>query len=310
MQGKSPLVSIATLCYNQEGFLIETLDSIKTQTYSNIEVILLDDYSNDNSVEIIEKWLEENNCSWRFIKHTENQGLCKTANEALSLAGGEYFQIIACDDVLYPDKIERQVNLFSKLHENVSVVCGDLELIDEEGKTTGYDHNTFKDDDVSYTDLLTECIVRAPSVLIKKQIFDVVGNYDERLFFEDWDLWLRIVKKAKIKKDNYVNVKYRMHSSSMWGQKKNKWSLETTFLILEKQLPAQRNHKKIINKHFINHIEHLYVNKRRVFWFYKIMSNRVSIIPVIHLLSSSLGFNYNKGKAVVRFGKNLTRKSR
>lgn len=306
---KYPLVSIAALCYNHERFLTETLDSIKNQTYPNIEVIVMDDCSQDNSVEIIYKWLQQNSCKWRFISHAENQGLCKSANEALSLTNGEYFQIIACDDILYQDKIERQINLFNKFPEEVSVLCADVEFIDAEGRTVGDHEYRFNEDNISYHDLLKECVIMAPSVLIKKGVFDIVGNYDERLYFEDWDLWLRISKEFKIKKENRVNVKYRQLDSSMYGQRRNKWSLETSYLIMEKQLPATKEHRRIINQHFIKHIEHLYVNKKRLYWLKKIMSNKFSIGPIIHFVSASIGLNYRHGKSLVKFGGSIKKRA-
>lgn len=305
MQNDFPLVSIAAVCYNHQKFLAETLNSIRDQTYPNLEVIILDDCSTDNSVEKIRQWLKANDLNWRFVAHTENRGLCKTLNKALSLLNGEFYQMISCDDVLYPDKIDKQVKLFNSLPKKVSVVCGDIELIDTEGNTLDFDHTKFNEDKVMYNDLLKECVIRAPSVLIRKSIFDIVGNYDENLYFEDWDLWLRISKVSEIIKDNRVNVKYRRMNGSMYYQKRNPHYLQTIFMIMDKQLPASKEYRKIVHGYFIRNIESLYVNPCRLYWLKKILKNYFSIVPIIHYTAACLGIKYTPVKNAIRSGKKI-----
>ena len=128
-----PLVSIVALCYNQERFLEETLDSIKAQTYPNIQLIIMDDCSQDGSVAKIEEWIKKNKVDCKFIAHEKNQGLCRTLNEALEYCDGIYYQAFACDDIMFPDKIERQVREFEKSEEDVMVIFSDGVLIDEYG---------------------------------------------------------------------------------------------------------------------------------------------------------------------------------
>ena len=99
-----PLVSIIALCYNQEEFLCETLESIKAQTYKNLELIIIDDCSTDQSVKKIESWIKANNHNCNFITNKENLGLVKSLNIAVKKCKGKYYSLIACDDIYLPKK--------------------------------------------------------------------------------------------------------------------------------------------------------------------------------------------------------------
>src|SRR5580704_8434369 len=103
----NPLVSMIVVCYNQSRFVVETLESVKAQTYKPTQLVIIDDCSLDDSVTVIENWLRKNRIDCTFVRHKKNQGICKTVNEALSLARGKYLSPIASDDIWLPDKIAR-----------------------------------------------------------------------------------------------------------------------------------------------------------------------------------------------------------
>ena len=126
-----PLVSIVACCYNHEKYIEETLDSIISQTYGNIEIIIIDDFSTDQSVKKINMWIEENKCKCLFIKNTENLGVVKTLNKALKKCNGKYFSLIACDDIFLKKKIENQIKIFENLSEEFVAIYSDAYTIDE-----------------------------------------------------------------------------------------------------------------------------------------------------------------------------------
>src|ERR1035437_9840246 len=103
-QTTNPLVSMIVLSYNQCRYVLETLESVKAQTYNATQLIIVDDCSSDDSVATIEHWLQENRIHCAFIRHKENQGICKSLNDALAVANGKYISMIAADDVWLPDK--------------------------------------------------------------------------------------------------------------------------------------------------------------------------------------------------------------
>lgn len=222
---KSPLVSIVAVCFNHAKFLYETLDSILNQTYKNIQLIIIDDCSSDDSVQKIEEWIAVNNVICEFIAQKENKGLCANLNEGLLLSKGEFYQSIACDDVLKPQKIEMQVAFFQKSSSEVKVVCSNFETIDSKGDCISktYFKPDFKFSKDVFTSLLTNnntynILVHSPTVLIRRSVFESVGVYHENLKQEDFYMWLMISREYSIDFLNEVLVSYRVLSTSLSKQ--------------------------------------------------------------------------------------------
>jgi len=130
-----PLVTAFVGCYNHSRFVEECLDSVRHQTYPNLEVIIFDDRSKDNSVAVIDTWLKKQRLDWQFVPHTKNIGICASLNEVLQLARGKYISMVAADDIWLPDKTARQVEMMERLPEDVGVVYSDAFQIDENGAT-------------------------------------------------------------------------------------------------------------------------------------------------------------------------------
>ncbi|WP_050009676.1 glycosyltransferase family 2 protein [Flavobacterium sp. B17] len=198
------LVSVIVVCYNHSKFIVECLNSIKNQTYANWELIVADDASTDNSVEIIKEWLKENNISAKTNFHTKNTGLATTLNECIKLLKGEFVKLIAADDYLHPDSIENCIAAMEKSGDDYGMVFTDFWAVDENNTPAKIflsyenkdfinpDHSLKKDQLVKYN-----CII-APTVLIKKDILLSTGEYAVEILLEDYDRWLRINEIKKI----------------------------------------------------------------------------------------------------------------
>ena len=218
---KNPLVSIIAVCYNHARFVIECLDSIRNQTYPNLQIIIMDDCSQDDSVEIIRNWIERYGVECSFIAHQNNQGVCRTLNEALELAQGKYISMIATDDTWLPDKITRQVAIMESMPENVGIIYSDAYQMDENGQRLPdmfiAAHRKF--DSVPEGDLLEHLIVGnfipAMTTLIRRAVYDHVGLYDEKLIFEDWDFWLRAANHFHFAYSTCPSSNYRILATSM-----------------------------------------------------------------------------------------------
>ncbi|MDD5276299.1 MAG: glycosyltransferase [Methylovulum sp.] len=238
----TPLVSTIALCYNQAKFAVETLESIRNQSYQNIELIIMDDCSTDNSVEIIENWIQETKYPCIFIKHDKNAGICKTLNEAFSHCQGDYLQIIACDDIMLPEKTTIQVTLLNEQPDNVAVVYSDAYLIKDDGLPHyGWfiqQRRQFIDvpsGDI-YNDLLKGTFIPAMSTLIKTAIIKELKGWDENLAYEDQDMWLRISKKYKFTFSAIPSVKYRLHTNNTTKKLAGVRGMETQFWIYKKHI--------------------------------------------------------------------------
>ena len=111
-----------------------TLESVRGQTFRDFELIIVDDCSTDDSVGIIETWLERTGMPCRFVRHSANQGVCRTVNEILGMARGRYIASLGADDLWHPSMLERFVRRMEESPADVCVVYGDAEVIDEEGR--------------------------------------------------------------------------------------------------------------------------------------------------------------------------------
>lgn len=257
-----PLVSILCLCYNQEKFIVESLESIKAQTYKNLELVICDDFSKDSSVQVLENWIQQNpNLQISFVKHTENVGITKTLNELLKISSGNYIQLLAMDDLLMPDKLERHVAMLQNSSENVSMVFSDAYLIDEDSNLY---QNKFIARHLSYLSLksqnyyemlLTKNFIPAMSVLIKRQKLIDEKGFDESLSFEDHDMWLRLSKKHDFLFDPIASCSYRLHRNN--SHKKKNVINEAMFF---KTFIKHKDHVLARDKIF-EHLEKLYLLK-------------------------------------------------
>lgn len=212
MTNNLPLVSVIIPSYNHAEYITESIQSIIDQDYENIELIIIDDGSRDNSVEVISKMTPI--CEKRFVRFEfrfrPNQGLCATLNEALEWCEGDYFSPIASDDIALPHKISF---LVSKIESSdYSVVFGNIQNIG----TRHFTRESPKVFEHVFSDLLMHIsIPPAPAALLKTKDIRQVGGYNENFIIEDWYMWLKLTynNKRLISYDEVVCL-YRRHNSN------------------------------------------------------------------------------------------------
>ncbi len=148
------LVSICIPTYNGEKYLQEALDSVKAQTYKNIEVIISDDVSKDRTLEICERFKNEVNFPV-YIYHHQPAGIGANWNNCIEKASGEYIQFLFQDDILHPICIEEKLKYLKQ--NNLKAVCCKREIIDENGSpvTTGRWYETCYDPKKTFEELFT-----------------------------------------------------------------------------------------------------------------------------------------------------------
>lgn len=223
----NPLVSVGAINYNNGAFVIETLDSIKEQSYDNIELIIVDDCSTDNSLQLISDWLLSYNKPYKFIRHPKNLGVCATCNDLLKNATGKYLSIIATDDIMMPDKLKVQVDILEHTGKEVGAVYSDAVIINEDSSVTDElfiqryrKFETFPSGNL-YRHLIKGNFLPTMSVLVKMDCYKVIGVFDEELIFEDYDMWLRMSRKFDFIYSDYVSVKYRIRRGSLMSVTRN-----------------------------------------------------------------------------------------
>lgn len=249
MSLKKPLVSVVCLCYNQARFVEEAINSVRSQTYDNIQLIVVDDASTDNSAAIIQQIVSKHP-SIEYLLLPENVGNCAAFNRGLALAKGEFIIDLAADDVFMPERIERQVEFFSTLDASYGVVFTDAIYIDERGKflREHYAYLFWKkllkaipEGDV-YRHVLSRYFICSPTMMVRKQVMDELHGYDETLSYEDFDFWVRSSRNYRYAYLDRKLTKVRRSARSMstgWYRQGDR-QLHSTYLVCKKALLLNR----------------------------------------------------------------------
>lgn len=245
---ENPLVTVICSCYNHENFVIESLNSVINQDYKNIELIIIDDFSSDNSKKTIENWLL-NYPEITFIANENNLGITKSFNNALKSAKGKYIIDLAADDCLLSNCVNLQLKKFeNSTYKNLGIVYGNAELISEKGDFISlyFDVETskkIKTGNVYLSVLEGLQNICSVSAMVKMSVYDQLKGYDESLNYEDLDFWIRASRVFDFDYIDAVLVKKRILGNSLGNDfyKKNKAINQSTFLILQKAIALNKN---------------------------------------------------------------------
>lgn len=251
-----PLVSIICLCYNHGQYVQDALQSVKNQSYSNIELIVVDDCSTDNSAEAIADWLKKNP-EIVFIKNEHNLGNTKSFNKAFAQSNGSYIIDLAADDVLAHNCVELQVEAFAKSQfSNVGIVYGNAELVFEDDTHFCYffevDENKKRTKpqavgDIYLSLLRLENNVCSVSAIARREVYERFQGFNENLQYEDYDFWIKtarfyqfdfidriLIKKRELRNSlssrrfKRLNKKTRLYNRSTYQIVRNALQLNTT----------------------------------------------------------------------------------
>ena len=234
MQG-SPKVSVCIPTYNRANYVGEAIKSVLNQTLKDLELIIVDDASTDNSIEVIEKFKDPR---IKFYKNEKNLGMVGNWNKAVSLASGKYITILHSDDKYLPQFLAAESKLLDRDPE-IGYIFSACRIIDENGnlhwvhKWQEKKHFGLfilaKDRKTSILDgheVLKEHVydnfVRFPTVMIRRECYDKVGMYTNKFRFgPDWNMWMRIeLHPYKVAYLEEAYAEYRKHAGT-----------DTTFLV-------------------------------------------------------------------------------
>jgi glycosyltransferase involved in cell wall biosynthesis len=238
-----PLVTVVCLCYNHERFVGEAIRSVLNQSYENIQLIVADDASTDNSVAVIREALAAYpEVETLFLP--QNLGNCKAFNRTLPLVKGEYVIDFAADDVMMPDRIEKQVNFFATLDPSYGVVFTNALYIDGHGKIMR-DHylylfnkgllHTIPQGDV-YSRVIARYFIASPTMMVRISVMRALNGYDEALTYEDFDFWVRSSREYKYAflNERLTRIRRSARSMSTGWYKPGDRQLHSTYLVCKK----------------------------------------------------------------------------
>jgi len=202
-----PLVSIVTPTFNQAAFLCETIESVLTQDYPNIEYLIFDDGSTDETPEILSGYTGR--VAW---ESQTNIGQTATINKGWERSRGEIITWLNSDDTYLPGAVSKAVDYFQK-HPGVDIVYGDTLLT----KADGSPIERMKAAEFNYHELVAKCHnpIPQPSAFIRRSVMEDVGLLDPSYYyFMDWDFWLRAGIDHSIAYFPELLSTYRLHEAS------------------------------------------------------------------------------------------------
>jgi glycosyltransferase involved in cell wall biosynthesis len=234
LNSQHPLVSIIVITYNSGNFVLETLESALSQTYRNIELIISDDCSTDNTVELIQKWLKEHETRFirtELITARKNTGIASNGNRGLNAANGIWLKYIAGDDILQTDCIKDCLEFIFLKPETIECLFAQNKQFTGD-ETIKINASVIPDPEIfpfyrtnatareQYNLLLNThkfWPLSTSSFFIKRDLMKSLGGYDERYeFMEDLPLFLKILERnIKIYFLPKVTVLYRIHKNSV-----------------------------------------------------------------------------------------------
>ena len=202
-----PLISIIVITYNSSKYIFETLESAKNQQYDNLELIISDDFSNDDTLEICTKWINENKqffVNVELVKSTKNTGIAPNINRGIMLAKGEWVKFIAGDDILLNNCISDNYNIIKNNNSIKILFTNSIKFIETEGRKIfdckiplPYQKLLFNADSSTQLSNLISYKLQcpAPSSFIHKKTLLDLGALDEDFpFYEDFPLWVKCAK--------------------------------------------------------------------------------------------------------------------
>ena len=184
----SPKVSIITPAYNAQTFIRQAIQSVRQQTFTDWELILIEDCSSDETLSIIRKVMAEDS-RIRLIQNQNNMGVSRSRNAGIAHARGEWVAFLDSDDCWRPEKLSRQLEFAQK--QNCSFTFTGSGFMDENGKSLSY--YLPAPERITFRQLLKQNLISCSSVLIRKDILSSFPTNSERMH-EDFALWLMILR--------------------------------------------------------------------------------------------------------------------
>ena len=211
-----PLVSVVIPSYNHAPYIEATVASVLAQTYGNLELFVIDDGSQDDSVARLTRMLDERGDTRARLIARENRGLCPTLNEGLRLARGKYFAYLGSDDLWEPEKLERQVAAVEAADERTGAAFCDCYVIDAEGKRLDrygrqYD---YRGGDIYRDLLLMDFLPPSPTNFFVREKLVSVGGFNEDVKIEDYEAWLRVARRFHVAYVPDALASFRVHRTN------------------------------------------------------------------------------------------------
>ena len=199
-----PLVSVIAIAYNQSEWVIEALNSVFNQDYTNIELIISDDGSDDGTPELVDRWLKQHGNRFhgvRLLTISSNEGICRNVAKGVAAASGSWIKGVACDDILCEDAISKFIEQTQR--DGTELVFSQVTKFRTDGGklqalgnlvTNEIEIASFKQSCALLEAIRRENFLPAPSAFYSRRLLEAVGGiYTSFRHLDDWPLWLRML---------------------------------------------------------------------------------------------------------------------
>lgn len=247
MSLKIPKVSVVLAVYNGATFISEAVESILNQTFSDFELIVINDGSSDDSEKILNFF---NDPRIIRIKNERNLGLILSLNAGIKIARGEYIARMDADDISVPNRLEKQVE-FLENNKNIGVLGTAVYRIDKKGSVISELIQPLSHEAIVWK-MCFECALIHPTVMMRKNILPEEGPYSlEFKHIEDTELWMRLIERVRFANLPDLLHKYRLHGSSIGNLQSN----------------AQYRLSLVLRKNFLSNFFKLNISPNLNSWF-------------------------------------------
>jgi len=209
-----PAVSVILPAYNCEKFIGKAIESVLQQTFTDFELIIINDGSTDNTEPVVHTFNDQRIV---YLKNSSNHGLIYSLNKAITHVNGKYIARMDSDDICLPGRLAKQ-KTFLDQNGNITVVASTIEFINEQEEKTGswkLDRQTITPAQIKRAILQQNCIAH-PTVMMRTEIIKKLKYKEYQKNIEDYDLWLRLLNRGyKIAKLDEPLLLYRVHDTSI-----------------------------------------------------------------------------------------------
>ncbi len=309
MDKSLPKFTLACLCYNQAEYVIEALESVFSQTYPNLEIIIVDDKSPDSSVKVIHEYLKKHKDkpNVQFIENDVNLGNCKSFNKALSFSTGKYIMDMAADDILLPEHVQLHVDFFEQQEINTGLIYSNAEYFYSGSNKAAHLHfgkasKLRIHEGWVFKHVVQEYFIPTSSTIFRTSALKEQNGYDEELSFEDFDIWVRLSREYQFKYLDVNTVRIRKHPSSMstkWHAPNDPQTYDVYKICLKiEQMIQNEDEKQALKTRIEYEIRMCFLHglKRELNLFYELLQRiqEVSFPYFIYYTIGKLGIRFIK----------------
>ena len=193
MESKMPKVSVIISAFNHEKYIADSINSVLNQTYQDFEIIVINDGSSDKTEKVIQDIADKNSDKITFINHNINQRPKLSGNQGLRVAKGEYIAWNDGDDIWYPTKLEKQMEVFLEKHEEkIGIIyCYGEHIIENKARFREKNNAVGLEEDI-FKQLYRGAFFFKSSMAVRKEVYDTIGTHDERYpYCTDYEWMIR-----------------------------------------------------------------------------------------------------------------------